>query len=175
MTKCTHGSVASVLVCTFCLGTFGCGDESGGKPVTLVQVSGVVTINGRPLVGAYVEFFPEKGPKAYCAETGPGGVFNLKTGTKYGCTVGPATVSVHMPDEGASATRAPVIKGGAQSPAEFAEQSQKMAEMTTAVQRVQASPPRSLVPERYHDPRSSGITFTIERGGAKGLKIELKD
>ena len=172
MMKRVRGSVA-LACCLTILGTVGCGDSSGGKPVTLAPVSGTVTLNGSPLAGARVDFFPENGPMAVCTETGLNGEFTLKSGALKGCAVGPAKVAVYIPEETTGSSAA--MNTTPKTPEEFAEQSQKMAQMTIDHQKAQANKQKSMVPARYRDPASSGLDQTIEKGGSKEIKLELKD
>ncbi|MBS0204343.1 MAG: hypothetical protein JSS49_15675 [Planctomycetes bacterium] len=62
------------------------------------------------------------------------------------------------------------------TPEEMAENSRKMAEMTSMHQKTAASKKaESLIPTKYAEAATSGLSFTIEPGGSKDLLIELKD
>lgn len=89
----TTGSIARwcfVLV-VFLLVASGCGD---GRP-TRVPVSGIVSIDGKPLETGYIQVFPRKDRAAY-GKLGPGGRFSLSTfDDDDGCVLGthPAAIT----------------------------------------------------------------------------------
>ena len=152
---------------------FGCGGDASAP--TLAPATGVVTYKGSALAGATVTFLPSAGPLAI-GMTDMKGEFKLNTGALPGCTVGPVKVAVTIgtADEGASS--APVVSTGPVSPAEMEAQSRKMAEATMAHQKADASKPKSLIPARYKDATTSGLSFTVDADGAKNVfKIELQD
>ena len=165
----------SVLL-SFCVsvGLVGCGGGEGVKTVKLVPVSGTVTYKGGPLAGARITFVPEKGPLAM-AQTEVDGTFKLKSGALNGCAVGKAQVAVSIPTE-AAATPQMTLNPSPKTPEEMAENSRKMAEMTTMQQKsAESKKAESLIPLKYAEAATSGLSFTIEPGGNKDLVIELKD
>jgi hypothetical protein len=75
-----------------CLSLIGCGSESGPK---LVPVSGVVTMNNKPLEGATVSFSPVGGEGAGAEDvTGPGGNYKAMTRGRSGVAPGKYKVVV---------------------------------------------------------------------------------
>lgn len=82
------GAVIALALASACLIVApGCGDDGP----TLVNVTGTVTQNNKPLEGAAVMFMPDPGsPDARPAEdtTGPDGNFKLRTGTRFGAVPG---------------------------------------------------------------------------------------
>jgi len=79
--------VALVFACVCLMFASGCGD---GGP-SLVDVTGTVTQNNKPLEGAAVMFMPDpSSADARPAEdtTGPDGNYKLRTGTRFGAVPG---------------------------------------------------------------------------------------
>ena len=155
----------------------GCSGDGGSAP-DLAPVNGLVTYNGGPLAGATVTFLPEKGPLAM-AVTNMNGEFKLVSGTLPGCTVGPVKVAVSAipPGEGSSNPAPSFNPNPNMSAVEMQEASKKMAEATQNFQASSgANKIKSLIPERYKDVNTSGLTFTVEKDSAKNkFKLELKD
>jgi len=83
-----YGASAALIFASACLmAASGCGED--GPP--LVNVTGTVTQNNKPLEGAAVMFMPDPGsPDARPAEdtTGPDGNYKLRTGTRFGAIPG---------------------------------------------------------------------------------------
>lgn len=67
----------------------GCGEEE----VALAPVTGFVTDDGEPLVGAIVEFFPETG-RTSVGQTTEGGAFTMKYGDEEGVVIGNCKVQI---------------------------------------------------------------------------------
>ncbi|ADB18536.1 hypothetical protein Psta_3881 [Pirellula staleyi DSM 6068] len=133
------------LVACFALITTGCGSSG------MVQVAGVVTLDGQPVEGAAVMFMPAEGRPAE-GYTDATGNFLLQTQTPgdgvapgvYRVTVVKTKVyGVEVNEDGTS---------GAFNPAAFREE--------------------FLVPKKYSMPDTSGLEYTIEPGMAS-LKLEL--
>lgn len=155
----------------FCLSVMvGCGG-GGSKDLKLVPAGGSVTYKGSPLAGATVTFMPKKGPLSM-AITDLKGEFKLATGTLPGCAVGEALVSVTAVPPAGAGTSITAVK-----PDGTAESSQKMAEMTMKAQSGGGSTaPQSLIPARYADPNTSGLSYTVDADSSKNVfKIELVD
>ena len=81
------------LVAMIVLGTpLGCADTSKGP--NLGQVSGTVTLDGRPIRGAWLVFTPESGLSSY-GRTDAGGRYQLQfTARRTGAVVGQHTVQI---------------------------------------------------------------------------------
>jgi hypothetical protein len=164
--------IAFFVALTFIAGGMsGCG-SGDVKSVKLAPVTGIVKYNGAPIAGVRVMFFPDKGPLAV-AETDLEGKFTLKSGALAGCAVGPVKATVSVPEDSSSQSMS--LNPSPKTPEEFAENSKKMAEMTTKAQQAQQSKGKSLIPTKYKDASTSGLSYTVESGGLKDLTIELKD
>ena len=68
----------------------GCGS---GDEIVLAPVTGIVTQEGKPSVGAIVEFFPESG-RTSVGTTNSEGVYTLKYGDLEGAAVGSCRVQI---------------------------------------------------------------------------------
>lgn len=148
----------------------GCGGGNSKDP-KIAAVGGSVTYKGAPVAGATVTFMPDKGPLAI-GITDLNGEFKLNSGALVGCAVGPVKVAVRVEAPGESSNNS-VPKPGS---GDFAEQSKKMADMTMAHQQSASTTKKSLIPEKYRDPTSSGLTYTVEADASKNkFKIELQD
>ena len=86
-----------VLVCwAVAVSLSGCGGDVGDRP-ELGQVSGKVTLDDKPLVGALILFRPEEGRTA-TGTIGSDGSYTLEYLYKVpGCKVGPNIVSLTWP------------------------------------------------------------------------------
>jgi hypothetical protein len=127
----------------------GCG---GGNGLKLQKVSGVITFDGQPLTKGNVQFTPDsskgtRGPMATGA-IGSDGKFTLTTATPGdGAPVGFYKVSVNCWDEG------PAFDPNNPKP---------------------PTPAKSLIPERYADDSSSGLTAEVKAGAKNEFTFELK-
>jgi hypothetical protein len=78
------------------LGMIGCGSDPG-EAITLVPVTGTITINGKPMANAMVSFIPDAGNKASTAggdTTGPDGNYMAQYRGRNGLAPGKYKVTV---------------------------------------------------------------------------------
>jgi predicted small lipoprotein YifL len=140
-------------------GITGCGSRN---PAT-VPVSGVVTYQGEPVVGAQVSFMAEGAARAAFGETDSQGRFQLSTyGTNDGAVVGSHTVTVSKaPDES--------IGGAGMSPDDpdggYAAAMAQASQQTT---------PKGALPEKYGNPNQSGLTAEVTQAGPNEFPFELQ-
>jgi len=148
----------------------GCG---GPAEVKTTPVSGTVYLNDQPLEGAAVTFVPD------AAAAGPGGAavasggvsatgvtdasgkFTLKTGQKEGAAAGKYQVAISKMDA------SPTVDTG-----DSKEATLKMADtpMVTA-----DNMPKSLIPEKYASPATSGFSETVEADKANTFEFKLTE
>jgi len=159
-----------------CLAAVGCDGSAGGTNVKLAAADGTVTYKGGPLAGATVTFIPANGPLAM-ATTDLSGKFTLSSGAMPGCAVGEAKVSVSVAGPADSASNVSSnAKPGGMTAEQIAEQQKKMAEATKSFQaKADAAPAKSLIPQKYDNPQTSGLSYTIKPDGDNHFKIELQD
>lgn len=144
-----HWLFAVCAAVAFAVPLSGCG---GGSGLKFQKVSGVVTFEGQPLTKGNVQFTPDsskgtRGPMATGA-IGPDGKFTLTTTNPGdGAQVGFYRVSVNCWEEGA-----PFDPNNPKPP----------------------PPPKSLIPERYADDSTSGLTAEVKAGAANEFTFELK-
>src|SRR5688572_19508609 len=113
-----------------------CGCGSDGTP--RIPITGTVELDGKPLDGATLAFIAGGGSVLSTAMTGSDGKFSAKVGT------GPNKVSVSKVDPAAAA---------AATGAEDALMG------TEAEMKAQAKALKGLVPPKYSDPNTSGLSF----------------
>ena len=120
----------------------GCGQ--GPKLPPMAEVSGLVTLDGKPLPRGMVQFVPDaaKGNQGPPASGGIGsdGRFRLLTGGLSGAIVGWHLVSV---------------------------QARKEVDLN------QVSWAPSLIPEKYNDPAKSGLAFEVKAGASNDCPLNL--
>ena len=95
-----------VVLLVFCLCIAGCKDRGPG----LKAATGTVTLDGKPLIGAEVEFHPESAASSSYGKTDESGNFSLAYSTgKAGAALGKhRVVIIGGSTDAASATSAPV-------------------------------------------------------------------
>jgi hypothetical protein len=132
----------------------GCGGEKLG------QVTGTVTVAGRPVAGGTIQFVPATG-KAAVGSINPDGSYTLTTyRTGDGALVGPHKVVIH-------ATR---VGPGSVVPATFADEL-KPAKGDSGKMLVPGKV-EWIVPERYSDLISTDLTATVS-GGDQTINFDV--
>lgn len=139
----------------------GCGSSGPAEPVLeLVETTGKVTLDGKPLPDAQVTFLfqgsPPKGFIASGATTEADGTFTLQTGSKFGTVVGSYKVIVSK----VAAPDGSAIKIDPASGMDLAQ--------------LQASgQAQELVPERYSNPESTELEATVKKDGTNDFNFPL--
>ena len=147
-------SISSCLIFTlFALFLGGCGGESVKQFDNLVPVDGTVSFNGKPLDHGTVSFFPKaKGGQPAIGKISDGKFTMVTTVSAPGVVIGKYKVRIESVDgavEMPSAT-APPPKPGEKRPG-----------------------PKSLIPEKYNDLATSGLTVDVF-DGMDSIEWELK-
>ena len=129
----------SVLLLCFC----GCPSSSGN----VGWVDGVVTLDGEPIEGATVRFYPETG-RASSGKTDANGYYKLRyTRSEMGAVIGKHKVTITR--EAAATT------GG------YEQEDKKDAKARAAT-----------IPKKYRDPEKAELVKTVERG-SNTINLEL--
>lgn len=150
------------------------GCTSGETGPKLVAADGTVTYQGKPLAGANVMFLPENGPLA-SGVTDADGKFKLTSAGQPGVTAGPAKVTVTAFPPGQKVEGSQTVNAQPKTPEEQAAYMKKAEEMQRAMASGQSPPaPKSLIPESYNKPDTSGLSFTINPNGDNHFDIPLK-
>ena len=143
--------------------TIGCGPaEEATTPV-----SGTVMYNDKPLEGAAVTFVPDSGIQAATGTTDAAGKFTLKTASKDGAVPGTYKVVVMK------------TSGGNKPPEAMSEEELKAMTLKSAdspqatAEDVDAM--KSLIPEKYNSPATSGFEATVEEGKPNEFEFKLVD
>jgi hypothetical protein len=124
-----------------------CGCHKGGPE--LAKVSGTVSLNGKPLTGGQITFFPAQGPSAF-ATIESDGTFVLSTKQPAdGALIGTHKVAILPPTVG------------------------RTLESMTAAKAGRPSPSQITVPQYAQSPETSGITRDVARGENK-FSIDLQ-
>jgi len=87
--------VLALVLLAMTLGSIGCGRSDLPE---LGRVHGTVTLDGKPLAGVIVTFFPDAGRPAVANTDSEGEYELMYTADVKGATVGPSTVRVLWPD-----------------------------------------------------------------------------
>ncbi len=148
------GAVLVPLAMAACM-MWGCGPGS----IPTVEVSGTVTLDGKPLEGAMVGFYPASGGAPATGQTDSSGKFTLRV------PAGKAKVSVSKTEAGGEAKVDQAAAGAA--PAGTALSGPPTAGGAPP------APPKSVVPAKYTNAETSGLTFEVKSGMAP-VTIELK-
>ena len=136
---------------------------SGGSPVKTVKASGVVIYKGQPVAEASVAFLGDGTIRPAIAITDEEGKFVLTTvRSGDGAVAGNHMVTVSKtvdPPTKAAAT-------GSVSMEEAAKAAQEPAVETKTLY---------LVPEKYSQPQTSGLSFEVKDGAENYFEIKLED
>ena len=130
------GAFRAVLLVGFLACCVGCGGEAGSA-----KVSGVITLDGKPVDGAAVSFIGREGAKLATAQTDSAGKFTLSA------ALGKNVVTVAK----ASANPAPAPEVPMEMPSE-AEYQKMVLQL------------KKDFPARYGDPKTSGLSFDVVEG-----------
>jgi len=149
MTRCGVGVCVAASIFSF-VSLTGCGGGGGGSssgPKTY-QVSGTVTQGGKPVQGAPIPFASADGKGGAAGRTDANGQYTLSTSKPGGGAVaGQYKVAITKFEE--SAATGSASEKGYVPPREGES----------------LPPPKSLLPEKYGKPDSSGLTATVREGG----------
>ena len=130
-------------------GLAGCGDS----PPEVAPVTGTVMYQGKPVDGAAVTFTPANGRPA-TGQTNANGEFTLTTfKTNDGAITEEHAVTIAKMESG------PVAQG----------------EPGRAPPVTSATPPKSLIPKKYSDPRTSGLKETVASPGPNEFTFDVED
>ncbi len=170
----TLKSICRLFLCSCLVVLAGC--SSGNKGPKLAATDGTITYQGNPVPQATVMFVPENGPLA-TATTDDKGKFTLSSGGQPGVTVGKVKVSITAFPPGQNPAGADAVAQRPQTPAEMDAYMKKAEEMQKAIasgQSPQSLQPKSLIPEIYGKPETSGLSYTIKPDEANHIDISLK-
>lgn len=137
----------------------GCSKGSKERQFDLTPVSGVITLDGKPLADADVGFaylgVPPEGFAGSAGRTDAQGRYELQTGTKKGAVAGQYRVTV---------SRLAAPGGVTLNPAEGLD----MGQLAASGQVTQT------VPVKYTDINSTDLSTTVEKSKSDGYNFDLK-
>lgn len=150
-------SLSGVLFLMMAVALAGCGADGP----TFAPATGTVTYKGEPVADASVIFQPEDGPVA-TGTTDAQGKFTLMSKENEGAAIGPGLFTVVKVEKTAEVME---VKPGDETAA-----------MMQVNEKDRPKPPKSLIPQKYNNPASSDLKFTIDADGANNdFKLDLKD
>ncbi|MEN6492778.1 MAG: carboxypeptidase-like regulatory domain-containing protein [Thermoguttaceae bacterium] len=142
------------------LATLALGCSGGGPDIGTVKASGTVTYKGAPVEGAQVAFLPDGSGRAAAATTDASGRFTLNTaGSGDGAIPGSYKVIVTKVAPNTAAPAGSSQEGGA----------------AASVAGGQTAAAQDLLPAKYKNPATSGLTAKIDKGAKNDFTFELKD
>ena len=155
-------SVSLGVVLVFVASLAGC-PAGGAKPV---PAKGKVLLNDQPVAGATVTFSPKTTGQGNMATgtTDSNGEFSLASGTAPGALPGEYRVAVSKTSGGMA------VEGGAKPEDMMKMMKDKMG--PTGKPKPSAKP-KSELPEKYANPDTSGLSFTVTTDAAKNV-FEIK-
>ncbi|WP_145368179.1 carboxypeptidase-like regulatory domain-containing protein [Maioricimonas rarisocia] len=145
-----------------CLAALGCTSESRETPVPVYPVTGVVTLNGEPVVGADVTFYNADAARSAFGRTDDEGRYQLSTfSSNDGAVDGRHIVTIVKVDAPA-ADAAPVasIESEAYVP-------------PGAGASTTPAKPKSTLPEKFSSQQTSGLTAIVNAEGDNEIDFEL--
>ena len=159
-------AVLPVLFLTLATSLTGC--NQGDRP-TIVRASGKVTLNGAPVAGASVSFQPVGGGRPCGGVTNAQGIYEI---TSYeqndGAPVGEHRVAIiKIAGEGA---RKPAEAAPAEDPSMALSDISGPGETEAPAKQPETT---YLVPQKYSDPATSGLTVNVPAEGSDKLDFEL--
>ena len=142
----------------------GCGYRRPG----LVQVTGMVTLDGEPVGAASVSLTPVAGGRQADGGTNDKGIFFLSSySSRDGAILGKHRVSV------TKMVPTPAAEKRLRQWQEQNKSAEGQGEMAAPPIDLQASDYRNLLPARYADPASSGLEVEVSRG-MKPITLDLR-
>ena len=143
--------------CLFAVCLIGCGGEATGPE--MAEVSGMVTLDGKPLAGAEI-FFVSKGFEGY-GRIKEDGRYSLVRGAPVG------SCKVYITKD--RAPEGPGAAGGVDMSMEGMGEEQ----MKAMSQGAAGGNVKPLLPPEYSDPKSSKLSFDVPAGGTTTADFKL--
>lgn len=141
----------------------GCTSRGGGDIPPTAPVSGVVLLDGRPVDGAMVVFVPLDHRYGAYAVTDSSGRFTLQSSPDVSGAV-PGRFQVQV-------TKVVAERGAAQFLVQ--EDVEHALKAGGSVGPAQQGETKNVLPEKYANPKTSGIEVTVPREGISNLEIKL--
>lgn len=142
-------------------GLAGCGADTPPPPANVFPVSGKVTYDGAPLADAVVTFHNETANRSAFGRTDAQGEYTLSTfGENDGAVEGSNVVTITKVEAPAG--------GGNEADIESADYDPSAVEGSES-----EAPPKSLIPEKYGNRETSGLTATVIAGENPPINFDL--
>lgn len=147
-------------LCMLVLAGSGCTNEPDADRPPVYRVTGTITQGGHPVAGATVKFELADGSRTAVGRTDEQGEYSLTT---------------YEPGDGAiaGAYRVTVVKHE-QPTITFTDSQDTDQEAPEERDDVERPPPKSLLPQIYADPATSGFTAVVTADGPNEFNFDLK-
>jgi hypothetical protein len=156
MSRMNSRSVLALALLTLSICAAGCGSSAQSDRPATYPVSGTVTMNGQPVADANVNFQLADGSRSASGVTNSQGRFELTTfAAGDGALPGEYLVAI---------TQFEKPPKGAGVPDDHPDYNPTLGDFV----------PRNLLPEKYANPQTSGLTATVSESGAT-VSFELTD
>ena len=158
-----NNAIATCLLAAFVVPTLtGCGTSAGAPPEPVYPVSGVITLNGKPLVGADVTYLNQEKQRAAFGRTNEEGRYQLTTFTQNdGAVEGKSVVTVMKFEAAAPSAPEPELDSEDYQPPGLGED--------TGPQKISSD-----IPKQYADAATSGLFANVLTSGDNQFDFELE-
>ncbi|MCA9083103.1 MAG: carboxypeptidase regulatory-like domain-containing protein [Planctomycetaceae bacterium] len=145
------------------MAALGCGNSADAPPEPVFPVSGKVTLNGEPVVGADVVFINTEKKRSAFGRTDNAGEYRLTTfSSNDGAVEGKAVVTVTKYVAAAPEAPQPDIESEDYEPPGFGGAEEEVVEA-----------PKSEVPEKYSSDQTSGLVAVVSANGENRVDFDL--
>jgi hypothetical protein len=154
------------LVLLVMMSVVGCGSKPGANRPKTYPVTGTVTLGDKPVEGATLNFQLSGGSGSSVGTTDATGNYKLSTfGGDDGARLGDYKVAIVKYDRPA----VPAAQAGKLAPGGLDANYQPEAPGAAA-----PAPPKNLLPERYANAETSGLTATVREAGPNKIDFPLQ-
>ncbi|MCA9047617.1 MAG: carboxypeptidase regulatory-like domain-containing protein [Planctomycetaceae bacterium] len=155
--------ISAVVLAAVVLSTaFGCGGGAGAPPEPVYQVSGKITFDGQPVVGADVVFINAEKNRSAFGRTNDAGEYRLTTfSSNDGAVEGKSVVTVSKYVAAVPEEPDPDIESEDYEPPGFGGAEEEVA------------PPKSEIPDKYASEQTSGLVAMVSAGSENKIDLDL--
>ena len=153
--------IALPLICISSL--VGCGSDGGEPPEKTYPVSGTITLNGKPIVGADVTFINDESDRSAFGRTNDQGEYQLTTfSSNDGAVEGKHAVTIVKFEAPPKQSKVADINSEAYVPPGFNESTDPVK-------------PESSIPDKYASQETSGLIAVVNKEGENKIDFKLEN